>query len=175
MKPNGMASLCGSRSCLKVNLLWISCYLKLVIFFNETKMFVYKNTYPHGAFEPGGFGDCVNQSIFIHDPIRLRSLRRSTWIKHQSFLHSYALWSTRRKNWLVSSCCLPVSWGCSPVWPQSIWVLSVSRAKEIPLLFSKQRLICKFTTKTKTGFIFLNCIHQHGLGSLSINSFQKHL
>lgn len=101
----------------------------------------------HGTFKPGRFCGCVSQSVFIHDPICLSPSGRATCIKNQSFFHSYAVWSARANYRPVCTSGLPISWSCCSVWSQSIWVLSVSGAKEIPFILPKQCLFCTYQSK----------------------------
>lgn len=100
-----------------------------------------KITYSHRPFKPWRCAR-VEESIFIHDPLRLNSFRRRTGIKDQSFLDSYPPRPTRVYDRLVRSGRLPVTRRRRSVRPRSFRVLPLSRGEEVPLIFSKQSLVC---------------------------------
>lgn len=79
----------------------------------------------------------------MHNPIRLDPLRWPSFVKHERLLHPHILGPT--VDCLVCACGFPITrHGCS-VWPNPIWVLSVSWAKEIPFIFSKLCFLCIYT------------------------------
>lgn len=76
----------------------------------------------------------------MHNPIRLDPLWWSTLVENKSLLHPHVLWRT--VNCLVCAGGLPITWHGCAIGPDSVRVLPVPGAEEVPFIFSKLCFLC---------------------------------
>jgi len=90
----------------------------------------------------------------MHDPVSFDSFRRSTFVEDESFLDTYV--TRTAVNGFVCTGCFPITGNSCSVWSDSVWILSFSRAEEIPLIFSKLCFLCIHKTKKQISKVALN-------------------
>lgn len=85
----------------------------------------------------------------MHDPVSFDSLGRSTFVKDESFLDTHV--TRTAENCFVCAGRLPITGNSCSVWPDSVWILPVSRTEEIPLIFSKLCFLCSDSQQKSNG------------------------
>lgn len=80
----------------------------------------------------------------MHDPIGFGAFRCFPNIENESFL--YANLSTSGGDDFVGSGGFPVPRPRDPVWSGTVWILSVSRAEEVPFFLTENGFACTFLT-----------------------------
>jgi len=92
----------------------------------------------------------IKEAVFMHDPVSLDPLWWPAFVKNKGLLHTKALGPTDRNDWLVDTCCLPVSRTCCPVRPITIRIFSIPWAEEEPFTFTKEGLAWSRDNNVKT-------------------------
>lgn len=103
--------------------------------------------YPHGCLSEfhrsvGIAALCLGETVLMHDPVGFETFWRPSFVKHQRLFHANILGTVTSLDWFVSTGCLPIPRCSGTIWSNTVRVLSIPRAEEVPLTISKYRFSC---------------------------------
>jgi hypothetical protein len=93
----------------------------------------------HGSVRVGAL--CLGKAVLMHDPVSFETFWRPSFVKDQCLFHTNILSTVTPLDRFVCASCLPVPRCSRTIWSNSVRVLSIPWAEEVPLPISKYRFI----------------------------------